>query len=406
MRKAFLLLLSLLLLCGPAARAQSVASVRRDAAFLSAEGRATTLHAADSAALAGLAAKIAIQSALTPALGETYLEDLRRVSSRIVEGRYAVLRYLEAGRVGEVFAPRKARVQELVSQAQKTGDPQYYTLAYTLARSLPDYPADQLENLRKRSSGSWTLQDFVSREADAVLAALEPRPAAAPRSAPSHAQPSPARQKPQTERITIRDTVITERDLGRIEVEHVFSRRDTVVVIPGNHPGGSTVVPLQKVPAGPRPLHGFVLAQAAVCPDLSYGAMLGLGGAVWGAYLRFSSNFRPATSDYDCRSDGSTGAGPIWTSGARAVSRLTVTGGGWIPCTDWLRVYGGGGFGRRTVCWQDSTGAWARVTDYSAAGLALDTGVILELGRFCLSLGGEAVAFRQFSVTAGAGFRF
>lgn len=405
MRKAFLLL-SLLLLSGLAANAQSAATIRRDAAYLSAEGRAATLHAADSVALAGLAAKIALRSGLTPALGETFLEDLRRVSSRIVEGRYAVLRYLDAGRIDEVFAPRKARIQELVSQARRTGDPQYYTLAYTLARSLPGYPADQLEHLRQQSSGNWTLQDFVSREADAVLAALEPRPAAPPRSAPAPAGRVPTQQEPQPERITIRDTVITERDLGRIEVEHVFSRRDTVVVIPGSHPGGSTVVPLQKIPAGPRPLHGFVLAQAAVYPDLSYGAMLGLGGAVWGGYLRFGSNFRPATSDYDCRSDGTSVSGPIWTSGARAVSRLSLAGGAWLQCTDRLKCYAGAGFGRRTVCWQDTTGAWARVTDYSAAGLALDAGVILEFGRFCLSLGGEAVAFRQFSVLAGAGFRF
>ena len=162
----------------------------------------------------------------------------------------------------------------------------------------------------------------------------------------------------------------------------------------------------QKPPAKPIMLTRKALALLIVgCLCLS--CLFGLGGAHWGGYLRFSSNFRPAEPfTYDCKSDGSTEYGVFWSSGARAVSRLTLTGGGWIPCTDWLRIYAGGGFGRRTVCWQDSRGGWARVTDYSAAGLTLEAGIVLNLGHFALSLGGETISFRSCGLTVGAGFSF
>ena len=401
MRRVFLLFF--LLLTGFAANAQNAAGIRRDAAYLSAEGRAPTLHAADSAALAGLAAKVAVQAGLPAMVGTTYMEDLRNASQRIVEGQYTVLRYLEASRIGDVFAPRRERVNHLIQQAEQTGEAQYYSLAYTLARSLPAYPADLLESLRQRSSGSWTLQDFVSREADAVLAALEPRPAA-PKVSVSTTRP---RREPEIEHITVQDTVTVERDLAHIEIEHTFSRRDTLVIVPGVRSEGTTTVPLQKVkPVRQLPVHGFFLAQISPLPDLSYGAALGLGGQRWGGYVRFGSNLRKVSPAYDCSSDGTTDFGVIWTSGERAVSRLSITGGAWAACTDWLKCYAGAGYGRRTVCWQDTQSAWARVTDYSAAGLTLDAGVIFDLGRFSLSAGGEAIAFRQFALMLGAGFDF
>ncbi len=401
MKKALFIIL---LLVSWTAGAQNASRIRRDATYLSADGNAPTLHAADSAALAGLAARIAARLGLSEALGSTYLEDLRQVSSRLVEGRYTVLRYLEASRIDEVFSPRRERIARLTRQAEHSGDAQYYSLAYTLARSVPGYPADRLEFLREHAAGGWTLQDFVSREADAVLAALEPRPAArehiAVKTAPQ------VRQEEEVEHITVRDTVVVERDLGRIVVEHRYGRRDTMVVIPGSREDGVATVPLKKA-APSLPVGGFVLAQAGILPEFSYGTMFGLGGAYWGGYLRFSSNFRPAEPfAYDCKSDGSTEYGVFWSSGARAVSRFTLTGGGWIPCTDWLRIYAGGGFGRRTVCWQDSRGGWARVTDYSAAGLTLEAGIVLNLGHFALSLGGETLAFRSCGLTVGAGFSF
>ena len=287
-KTAFILLL---VLAAWTAGAQNASRIRRDAAYLSAEGKAPALHAADSAALAGLAARIAARTGLSEAVGATYLEDLRRVSSRLVEGRYTVLRYLETGRIEEVFSPRRERIARLVRQAEQSGDAQYYSLAYTLARSVPGYPADLLKILRKHATGDWILQDFVSREADAVLAALEPRPAAPER---SNAKPAvPVRQEPEVEHITVQDTVVVERDLGRIVVEHTYGRRDTMVVIPGSRKDGVATVPLKKA-APSLPVSGFVLAQAGLLPEFSFGAMLGLGGRHLGGYLRDLLVFRRA----------------------------------------------------------------------------------------------------------------
>ena len=404
MRKALTILL---LFAALAASGQNASRIRRDAAYLSSEGHASSVHAADSIALAGLSVKISAQAGLSEAVGATYLEDLRNASSRIVEGRYTVLRYLPADRMGDIFLPRRERILQLVRQAEQTGDPQYYSIAYALARSLPAYPADLLASLRQKSTGSWTLQDFVSREADSVLAALEPKPAATPKEKPTKPASAP-RKEPEAEHITVRDTVITERDLGRIEVEHTFSRRDTVVVIPGSREKGTTRVPLQKTtrPRASRSLHGFALAEAGVFPDLSYALLAGLGGPRTGGYLRAESNFQAVSPAYDCLSDGSTGYGVIWTSGARKVSCFSFTGGLWYACTDWLTLRAGAGYGQRIVCWQDTQGAWARVRDYSVAGLAVDTGLVFRIGNVALSLGGGTIAFRHYSFSLGVGFAF
>lgn len=404
MRKGFIILL---LLGAFTARAQSPSQIRKDASLLQAEGQAATLYAADSTALMRLSAKIAARCGISPELGATYLEDLRRTSSRIVEGRYTVLRYLAGDALEEVFAPRRERVRQLEERGASTGDPQFYTLAYTLARSLPAYPADSLEILRQKASGSWTLEDFVSREAEAVLAALEPRPA--PSVQPAAKPQNPPVALPVTEHVTVTDTVIVQRDLGRIEVEHVFGRRDTVVIIPGVRESGTTAVPLTRNarrPRQPKPVQGFVLAQAGVLPDLSVGLMAGLDGAKYGGYLSARSNFRSPDSAYDCRSDGTTDYGQIWTNGRRSVGRFALTGGAWCQLSGWMKLYAGAGYGSRLVCWQDTRSTWARVTDYSATGLTTELGVIFQPGRLALSLGGEAIAFRQFALTLGAGFCF
>lgn len=427
----------LLLLAASAAgiRAQTpglnAARIRRDASFLQAEGQAGTLHAADSAALAGLAAKIAARCGLSPAIGATYHEDLRHTSARIVEGRYTSLRYLRADNLDAVFAPRAERVRQLEVRAEQTGDPQFYTLAFVLAQSIPSFPADRLESLRQRSSGTWSLQDFVSREAEAVLAALEPRHPAVP--APgvgektgdlaAERQPRQTTEAPRTDRsgslrrkaeehVIVVDTVVVQRELGRIEVEHTFRRRDTVVIIHGtavNNP-----VPDPKSPTAPKPrkerkalrLQGFALVQAGLWPDRTGGMMLGLGGAAWGGYLGGRSDFRTVASDYDCRSDGGTDYGQVWTSGGRKSGRFALTGGGWIRAAAPLRIYAGAGYGCRTVCWEDLRGEWARVTDYSAAGAVLEAGVLLSFGRFTVAAGGECIGFRQFGLQTGAGIRF
>ena len=69
--KKWLFLLLTVLLAAPGLGAQNASRIRLDTSYLQAEGHASTLHAADSAALAGLAVKIAARTGLSPALGTT-----------------------------------------------------------------------------------------------------------------------------------------------------------------------------------------------------------------------------------------------------------------------------------------------------------------------------------------------
>lgn len=420
--KKWLFLLLPILLAAPGLDAQNASRIRLDTSYLQAEGQASTLHAADSAALAGLAVKIAARTGLSPALGATYLEDLRRTSSRIVEGRYTVLRYLRTDETDAVFAPRTERVRQMEIRAEETGDPQFYTLAFVLAQSLPSYPAGRLEQLRKRSSGTWSIENFISREAEAVLAALQPQTPDKPddgkassrtgKTSDAAASRSGTGNVPEetssAAHTTVTDTVIIQRELGRIEIEHTFRRRDTVVVMPGFREAASEgTVPGSRKEWKPRQRHGFVLTQAGVYPDLTGGLMLGLGGTVWGGYAGVRTHFRTAVrTGYDCKSDGSTSYGQIWTSGRHQNSRFSVTGGFWYQAFESLKIHAGAGFGKRTVCWEDTQGDWARVTDYSGAGLALDAGVIWSCRHLSLSLGGEVIGFRQWGLQVGAGVSF
>lgn len=406
MKKALVLLL---LSASLAAGAQNVAQIRRDASYMQAEGHAATLHSADSAALAGLAAKIAAQSGLSPAVGATYVRDLRQASSRLVEGRYTVLRYLRADRMRTVFEPRRERVRQLTARAEQSGDPQFYALAYVLAQSLPDFPPEQLENLRQRSSGRWEIEDFVSREADAVLAALRPPQVPEPDKRKAEMPKKANAAEPEPERVTVMDTVLVQRELGRIVVEHTFSRRDTLVLIPG----GAKTAPEPEQRKEQRKerkairMQGFALVQAGICPDQTGGLMLGLGGSAWGGYAAVRSGFRAApAADYECKSDGSTDYGQIWTTGQHRNSRLSLTGGFWYQAFNSVKVHVGAGYGKRTVCWEDTDGKWARVTDYSHAGLAIDAGVIWSYRHLCLSVGGEILGLRQWGLQVGAGVRF
>lgn len=425
--KKWLSLLLTVLLAAPGLGAQNASRIRLDTSYLQAEGHASTLHAADSAALAGLAVKIAARTGLSPALGATYLEDLRRISSRIVEGRYTVLRYLRADETASVFAPRTERVRQMEIRAEETGDPQFYTLAFVLAQSIPSYPAGRLEKLRERSSGTWSIENFISREAEAVLAALQPQAPDKPDKGKASSRSgkefgaatflSGAAEAPErasatagtdSGHATVTDTVIVQRELGRIEVEHTFRRRDTVVVMPGFRKDVTDVsVPGTRRERNPIQMQGFVLAEAGIYPDLTGGLMLGLGGTAWGGYAAVRSNFRTGSAaEYECKSDGSTDYGQVWTSGRRRNSRFSMTGGLWYQALKSVKIHAGAGYGKRTVCWEDTHGDWAWVTDYSGSGLALDAGIIFSYRRLSLSVGGEVIGFRQWGMQFGAGVNF
>lgn len=151
----------------------------------------------------------------------------------------------------------------------------------------------------------------------------------------------------------------------------------------------------------------FILADIT-CPEMSYGLMAGLQGRRWGGYLRFRSAFvKTPETLYECLSDGSLpNGGKMWTSGDTRSSNLYITGGALMQVVDWLSVYAGTGYGRRTLAWQDVDGKWAEVSDYSCRGPAFETGMIFSYRRLAFSAGVSSISFKTAALTAGIGLKF
>lgn len=153
-------------------------------------------------------------------------------------------------------------------------------------------------------------------------------------------------------------------------------------------------------------LRKFILADVSF-PDMSYGVMAGLQGRRWGGYLHFRSDFvqTPETL-YECLSDGSLPhGGKMWTSGDTRSSNLYITSGALMQIVDWLSVYAGTGYGRRTLAWQDIDGNWARVSDWSHKGLTIDAGLLLSWRNLAFSAGLSTLNFKTCTFSLGIGLR-
>lgn len=181
-------------------------------------------------------------------------------------------------------------------------------------------------------------------------------------------------------------------------------------LIPEFYTAASSVVPM-KMKMTSAGLDGLpqsgVLLFAGV-PDMYYGTMLTLSfaGKPVGAFAKASVSIPYSGGAYDCRSDGTTDGGYIWTSGKERISRWSVTAGATVTPLPFLSVYAGGGYGKRDALWCDVSGQWARVSDLSVSGFTADAGVIVYIRRVSLLAGVSTVGFGNFSAELGAGFRF
>lgn len=149
----------------------------------------------------------------------------------------------------------------------------------------------------------------------------------------------------------------------------------------------------------------LVMANLGVYPQLSYGLMAGWTKRV-GPYVKFRSDFSSPSTTYECKSDGTTGGGNIWTTGNVAKSRMTVTAGAMFRTVKWLYPYVGVGYGSRTLVWEDIDGNWAKVTDNSFTGVSIDAGLIFRFGKVSFSLGANNTQFKYTEFEAGIGIMF
>lgn len=147
----------------------------------------------------------------------------------------------------------------------------------------------------------------------------------------------------------------------------------------------------------PRALAGVTVG---VYPDLSYGLLAGITLGEWGIFLKGRSNFHWQKTTYECLSDGTIPAGstpgsptPVdnpsdtgstpeggyfWSGDAKAVNRHHITLNASYALWKPVSIYLGAGYGLRTLCWKDSEGQWARVSDRSFRNFALDAGLLIH----------------------------
>ena len=136
---------------------------------------------------------------------------------------------------------------------------------------------------------------------------------------------------------------------------------------------GVTRIAGEPSATAPVRLHRWLAgAVVGVIPDRSYGILAGYGYGSIGFFVKARSNFRTRAFAYDCRSNGTTEEGYIWTDGSTSLSRHQITLD--LFYTPWkpLSLYLGGGYGARTLCWRDTSGEWARVSDRSFRGFVHD----------------------------------
>ena len=176
---------------------------------------------------------------------------------------------------------------------------------------------------------------------------------------------------------------------------------------------GTPAIPSPPAASAPARRHHWMAgAVAGVIPDRSYGILAGYGYGCIGFFVKARSNFRTRAFAYDCRSDGTTEDGYVWTDGSTSLSRHQITLD--LFYTPWkpLSLYLGGGYGARTLCWRDTSGQWARVSDRSFRGFALDFGVLVRpvpkkgWDSLTLLLGGSWIPARYVDGEIGIAWNF
>lgn len=164
-------------------------------------------------------------------------------------------------------------------------------------------------------------------------------------------------------------------------------------------------------PNGQRPgssSHFFVMATASW--PLEGGLAAGFlrpAGKWGGAFLRASGNAWYPSPTLTATSDGASGSGFIWTNGNTRSSRFIATVDAvWFLFPAPIGLYTGGGYGFSRTYWQTTDGPWARITDKSVSGPAVDLGILYARRHLVLSAGATTIAFRSISGTVGIGYQF
>ncbi|MBO6221016.1 MAG: hypothetical protein J6N46_03705 [Bacteroidales bacterium] len=150
-----------------------------------------------------------------------------------------------------------------------------------------------------------------------------------------------------------------------------------------------------------------LMAMGSWIPNtLSYGAMATLTWGKAGIYAKGRSNFQNKIGEYSCLSDGTSGGKVIWTSGQESHPTWALGAGGIFKIAGPVGLYVGSGYGSAQTLWEDASGKWATVEDYSAKGICADAGIIFSKNHFQASIGISTITFKKPALELGLGIRF
>ena len=139
---------------------------------------------------------------------------------------------------------------------------------------------------------------------------------------------------------------------------------------------------------------------------LTYGAMATVTHNRLGFYIKGRSNFTKDIHESVCSIDGTSEGTIIWTTGREKHPAWNLGAGVIFKIAGPLGIYAGSGYGNRTTLWEEASGSWAKVEEYSFKGACADAGIVLDISNFTASLGISSITFRNPSLEMGVGLRF
>jgi|GEM_PF-5139723 len=223
------------------------------------------------------------------------------------------------------------------------------------------------------------------------------KPTPANKAQPTAPSVSKRTSKPVIEEAGDVDIPYRERPVKGIERD----RTECNALLPAIHATDTLIPPVPiSVPKVRRQWHYYMLFQTGFSPQWQIGLIAGTTHpSGWGIYA--SWRMHPAMSNLG-NPYVVENADKIWTNGKTAVKEMSANIGLLVK-TGPVAIYLGGGYGYKTVFWQDSNSQWGKILPASVTGMSVETGAMLPLGKFCLNLGVGTLAFKTFCVTAGVG---
>ncbi len=107
-----------------------------------------------------------------------------------------------------------------------------------------------------------------------------------------------------------------------------------------------------------------------------------------------------------CKKDGYIGEILPFYNPESKISAVSGMLGGIMRLNEAIYAKAGVGYGMRSVAWQLWEGEYVTNDGFSAHGVDVSAGLLLDLNRFVLTLDGVTTNFHVFEGRLGLGFRF